>query len=142
MARKKGGTEATRSGPGDEPGPTMDSPTKDGPATDRPTKKNIQLRVRDFKIPLVRDAVVVGTEAPIGPQAMHRALDLMNGRPFERIEVDDETIAAVLVRQEILNRISQEELRQVVVQSIKGIMDRHEVLIEEVDAELVLEVQR
>jgi hypothetical protein len=138
MARKKGGTAAR----GGTDGPVGAAGPGGGSDEPRPAKKNIQLRVRDFKIPLVRDAVVIGAEAPIGPQAMYRALDLMNGRPFERIDVEDETITAILVRKEILNRVSREELRQVISQSLNGVMDRHEVLIVEIDAELVLEVKR
>ncbi len=105
-------------------------------------KKHFQLRIRDFKIPIVRDIVVVGSESPIGPEAMNRALGLMNGRPFERIDVEDATIAAIIVRRDILKRIAVEELKSVVLESVRELMNPHEVLLIDIDTELQLEVKR
>lgn len=115
----------------------MDSHPTDG------MKKQIQLRVRDFKLPLVRDVLILGTEAPIGPEAMHRSLGLMNGRPFQRIEFeDDEIIAAAFIRKDLLKRVSVDDVQDVVRSTIKKLMSRHEVLVVEIDAELQLEVKR
>lgn len=106
-------------------------------------KKHIQLRVRDFKLPLVRDAVVLGKEAPIGPEAMNRALTLMNGRMFQRIDMEqDDVVAAIIVRKDLLKRLAEEEIKDLVQHTLKELMSRQELLVVEIDAELQFEVKR
>ncbi len=105
-------------------------------------KKHIQMRIRDFKIPIVRDIVVVGAGSPIGPEAMNRALGLMNGRPFERIDVNDATVAAIIVRRDILKRLPIDELKVLILESVKNLMSPHEVMMIDIDAELEVEIKR
>lgn len=117
------------------------SPSKVRPADI--AKKQIQLRVRDFKLPIVRDAVVLGKEAPIGPEAMNRALGLMNGHAFQRIDIPDhESVSAIIVRKDLLKRLSENELKDIINTTLKNLMSRHEVLVVDIDAELHIEIKR
>lgn len=103
---------------------------------------NLRVRIHGFKIPPVQDGLVIGTTSPIGAEAMFRALSLLNGRPFERIDVaGDDVVGSILVGADILKRVPPERLTQFIRERVKPHMSSHEVIHLAVEAELLLEGQ-
>ena len=104
------------------------------------TKKlTIKASVREFAIPPIRDAVVIGHSAPIGCAAIRKALELLVTAPFEQIPMDDDVIGDVLVRKAHLKRIPIDLLKAFILANIKPIMEADEIMQIELSADLQIE---
>ena len=95
-------------------------------------------RVREYQIPPFRDALALGRNAPIGCQAMLRALTLLVKAPFIHIEVDDEIISDILIRENLLRRVPRERIVAFVLTHIKPLMGIDEVLQVDLDIEVTV----
>lgn len=104
-----------------------------------PQKYVVKAQVREFAIPPVRDGLVLGLESPIGCVAMRRALELLIATPFEHIEIDDDVIRDILVRQALLRRIPKNKLVEFVLRRIKPLMGIDEILYLDLNAEIHIE---
>lgn len=101
-------------------------------------KIHISARISEYAIPPLRDMLVLGKNAPIGCVAMRRALELLIKTPYEHIEIDDDVISDILVRQHILRRMSREALVSFVLHQVKPLLGPEEVLQVEVDLKVFL----
>lgn len=99
----------------------------------------IRARVTEFMLPPIDDGLVLGRDSPIGHLAISRALSLLTVIPFERIEIDDDVIGDLLVRKAILRKISQDQLRDFVLKSVKPLMGPEEIIQLRIEVEVVLE---
>lgn len=106
---------------------------------------NIRLEFQEFKIPPVRDALVLGKKAPIGNEAIRRSLTLLHAAPFEHIELkgenEDDVVSDILVRQSVLNKIPRNKLIRLILDRVKPFMAAEEILHLRIDAEVSLEHQ-
>ncbi|MFZ2724665.1 MAG: hypothetical protein WAX77_00250 [Methylococcaceae bacterium] len=105
----------------------------------RNSKHFIQTRIKEFVLPPFRDGLVLGKNAPIGSKAMRQALELLVATPFEHIEIDDEIIQDIIIRKNLLRRISKEKLLEFVLRNIKPLMSEEEILYLELDVEVNFE---
>lgn len=101
-------------------------------------KAHLSARISEYAVPPIKDMLVLGKHAPIGCIAMCRALELLIKTPFEHIEIEDEVISDILVRQPLLRRVSKEELIAFVMLHIKPLLGPEEVLHVELDAQVFL----
>lgn len=106
---------------------------------------NVRVQFREFRIPPIQDALILGKEASIGCEAMRRSLTLLHVAPFEHIalegEQQDDVVGDILVRRTVLNKIPRDKLISLVVERVKGFMTAQEILHLEIDTELSLEHQ-
>jgi hypothetical protein len=100
---------------------------------------NISARVREFRIPPIEDALVLGREATIGCVAIREALGLLMAQPFAHIEIQDDIISDIIVRERLLQRIPKEPLIDFVLTHIKPLMSAGEILHLELGAEIHVE---
>ncbi len=88
-----------------------------------PRTLTVSLTLKEFKLPPVQNALIIGKKAPIGAIALDQCLeDLMPGR-FERVDVEHELIEAVLVRKADLRRLGTDQLIPLLVRHAEGIME-------------------
>jgi hypothetical protein len=99
----------------------------------------VKMKAREFAIPPVTDALVIGVDAPIGSEALRRSITLLNGAPFDSIKFEDDTIDEMLVRSAILKKISRESLIAIVMKRIKPFMSLEEVIHLDIGIELSIE---
>lgn len=104
---------------------------------DEPTY-NLRVRVKEFAIPPVRDALVVGRDAPIGSVALRSALRLLAPSPFDTVALEDDVVGDLLVRSAVLRRVPAERLVAFVLARVKPLMTATEILHLDIDAEVVL----
>ncbi|MDP2153918.1 MAG: hypothetical protein Q8J66_09705 [Methylotenera sp.] len=102
-------------------------------------KPQVRAKVREFVIPVVRDGVVLGREAPLGCVAIRRALDLLIAAPFEHIEIEDDVISDIMIRKAILRRIPRENVIDFVLKSVKPLMGAEEIMHLDLDVEIMVE---
>lgn len=105
----------------------------------RNSKHFIQTRIKEFVLPPFRDGLVLGKSAPIGSKAMRQALELLVATPFEHIEIDDDIIQDIIIRKNLLRRISKDKLLAFVIRNIKPLMSEEEILYLELDVEVNFE---
>jgi hypothetical protein len=103
------------------------------------TKHSVKARVREFGIPPIHDALVLGRKSAIGCMAMRKALSLLVAQPFDHIELKDDIISDILVRSAILRRVPKEKFVEFVRTHIKPMMCDNEVLHLDLDAEVLVE---
>ncbi|MFZ2449791.1 MAG: hypothetical protein WAW36_04645 [Methylovulum miyakonense] len=102
------------------------------------TKNGLVARITEYQIPPFRDALVLGREASIGCHAVRRALSLLVKTPFTHIELDDEVIGDILIRENLLRRMPQEQVVAFVLEHIKPMMGAEEVLQVDLDIEVTM----
>ena len=103
---------------------------------------SVRVRIREFNIPPITDALVLGKKAPIGSEAMGRALSLLHVAPFEHIRVeDDEIVEDILVRRGLLNKVPRDKLEKLICSRVKPFMTPDEVINLDVVHELIIEEQ-
>ena len=103
-------------------------------------KTRITARAREFALPPVRDALVIGRRSPVGCLALQRALGLLSTAAFESIEIPDHpTISDFIVRQDILRRVSREQLVEFVIQRLAPLLGDTEIL--HLELEIVIELE-
>jgi hypothetical protein len=99
----------------------------------------IKMKMREFNIPPINDALVVGKNAPIGTEALRRALSLLHGAPFEMIKIEDPIISEILIRNTILKKIQQDSLLKLIEKRVKPFMSVDEVIHLDINVELFFE---
>ncbi len=104
----------------------------------RHQKRQIKARVREFKAPAIQDCLVLGVDVSIGCVAVRKALHLLSSLPFSHIEVNDDVVGDILVRENILQRVSREQLIAFVTKEIKPLMRANEIL--ELELDLAIEI--
>ena len=105
------------------------------------SKHVLRARVQEFNIPPIRDALVLGRDSPIGCAAVRKALELLGDARFTHIEIEDEVISDIVVRQGILRRVPNELLIAFVLRRIKPLMGPEEILHLDLEVEVLLEEQ-
>ncbi|MFQ5876212.1 MAG: hypothetical protein ACE5JH_00750 [Acidobacteriota bacterium] len=108
----------------------------------RPSPRNshaIRVRLKEFSIPPIHDALVLGRKAPIGCVAMRRAIELLSSHQFDHLEIRDDVISNILIRSAILRRISRDRLTEFIQTVIKPYMGPEEILHLDLEAEVWLE---
>ncbi|MGZ8218363.1 hypothetical protein [Methylomagnum sp.] len=112
------------------------------PLTDRRAdgvdKLRLKAIVHEIALPHPRDAVVLGRQAPVGYVAFHRALELLVATPYDPIEIEDETIGNILVRQALLRRIPRDCLIDFTLRRIKPLMGVDDMLSLELRTEIAV----
>ncbi len=101
----------------------------------------LRVRIREFKIPPVQDAVVLGRRASVGCHAMRKALHLLTADSFVHIEIDDEVVSDLIVRDTVLRRFPRDRLVAFVLERIKPLMGEEEILHLEIETEIGLTAQ-
>jgi len=96
----------------------------------------LNLRITRFELPPVRDTLVIGRMAPIGPHAIHKSLEEMTPGKFDLVESDHEIIEAFLVRKSDLRKVPREDLIAALTRRVEGIMDAGDALHVHIDMEI------
>jgi hypothetical protein len=102
-------------------------------------KYSIKARVREFGVPPIHDALVIGKRAAIGCAAIRKAIELLVASPFEHLEFQDEVISDIIVRGAILRRVPKDKLIAFVLAQVKPLMAADEILHLDLDVEVVVE---
>ncbi len=100
----------------------------------------VRLRAREFVIPPVRDALIIGRRSPVGQVAMQRSLALLSADAFEPIPVADHpTVSDLLVRRTVLLKVPRDRLVAFLLDRLGPLMGETEIL--QVDIEAQIELQ-
>lgn len=101
-------------------------------------RPRVAARVREFRVPPLRDGLVLGKEASVGCAAIRKALDLLTTCAFTHIEPDDEIVGDIIVRESFFKRLPREDLVDFILREIKPLMNRDEIL--EIELDVVVDI--
>jgi len=97
-------------------------------------------RVKEFRIPPVSDGLVLGKDAPLGFAAIERALHLLIADHFQSVPVpDDDVVGQIIIRRNLLRRVTSAQLLDFVRNRIKPLMSPTEILHLSLTVELKIE---
>ena len=96
-------------------------------------KAEINLTLSEFEMPPMRDILILGKRAPIGPEAAKRMADAIAPERFVLITVNDKIIEAILLRKTLLQLIPQEHLIPTIIEEARKIMREEMVIKIEMD---------
>ena len=108
----------------------------------RSEKKEAEIRLKfsEFEIPPMRDVLVIGRRAPVGPEAAKRMADAVSPDRFVIISVNDNIIEAILLRKALLQLVPQERLIPIIIEEAKKIMQEENVV--KIGVEINISVKR
>jgi hypothetical protein len=97
-----------------------------------------RVRVRAFQIPMVKDGAVIGLLAPVTRETMTVALGMMTPETFIGIEIPDDKVRSILVREGVLRRLGWDFIKSKVLRDIKPSLAKSGVLALKLDIAVVL----
>ncbi len=85
-------------------------------------KAEITVRLSEFEIPPMQDALLVGKKAPIGPEAVRHMVDALSPEQYIVVDVNHAVIEALVIRKSLLRMIAQEQLVPLLLQETEKII--------------------
>ena len=101
--------------------------------------QSIRVRFKALEIPPIKDGVVIGRRAPISVGSMLETLKLVSNERFTSIDVMDDVIGEIVVREALLRKVETDTLKRFVVDRIKPSMAETELLSLYMEIEIVME---
>ena len=114
----------------DNEGSGLSSPT---------TKVDLKIRLRHFDLPPVESALAIGKKAPIGPNAMSKALEEILPGTYKNIPVEHPTIEALILRESHLRLVPEKRLVALLVKHAESLMSESEMLHIDISAQVRVE---
>ncbi|ADW21085.1 MULTISPECIES: hypothetical protein [Thermus] len=107
-----------------------------------PSKKQLELRLsgQALEIPPLWDALLIGRQAPVGPEAAKRMADSLAPGQFELIRTRQAPVEAVLVRKNLLKALAPEVLTDLLLEELAPLISEEQVV--RVQVEVVLHAGR
>ena len=96
-------------------------------------KAEIQMHMTEFEIPPMQDVVIVGRNAPIGPEALKRMVDVLSPDQYKIIKVEHPVIEAIVVRNALLNMIPEGKLSEFILEEGGKIVDESMIIKDHVN---------
>jgi hypothetical protein len=104
-------------------------------------KAEVLIRLSEFELPPVQDILLVGRQAPIGPEAARRMLDAVAPEQYELFLFDEGPVAAVAVRRRLLDICPRDRLLPLLVEEAKRLAPEYMVIKGKVQIDVVVERQ-
>lgn len=76
-------------------------------------KITVSLNFEKTFMPPFQDILVLGNECPLGMNGVGQCLDLLVPDGYDRFEVTDEHVAAVIINKNILRRLSSDKVIEI-----------------------------
>lgn len=109
-----------------------------------PSKKQMEMELRlsgqAFEIPPLWDALLIGRQAPIGPEAAKRMADSMAPGQFELVRIQGTPVEAVLIRKTLLKVLTPEALPELLLEELAPLISEDQVV--RVQVQVVLHTAR
>ncbi len=83
---------------------------------DKVKRAEINMRLSEFEIPPMQDALIVGRRAPIGPEAARRMVDILSPEQYEIVKIEHPVVEAVVIRKSLTSMISKDKLVQLILE--------------------------
>jgi hypothetical protein len=102
-------------------------------------KINVTFRFKQFELPPVHSALILGKRAPVGANGTARAFQEMAPGLYRLVKVDHSIIEGILLRESDLRKVSEQELVARLVRQAERIMGENDVLHVVITLEVLVE---
>jgi hypothetical protein len=92
------------------------------------TRVDLRIRLAHFHLPPVESALAIGKKAPIGANAMSKALEEILPSTFKKIDVEHPVIEAIILRAAHLQIVPKERLVALLIKHAEAFMSDSEIL--------------
>ncbi|HOV80902.1 MAG TPA: hypothetical protein PK728_12510 [Bacillota bacterium] len=115
---------------------------KSGHSTNENERKaHVSIRLSEFEIPPIQDVLLIGKRAPIGPEAVHRMIEILSPEQYEIFEVEDGPFEAVVVRKSLARMLTREKLLNIILEEGYKVAAETSVLKAQVNVVLAINVE-
>ncbi|NLG79282.1 MAG: hypothetical protein GX492_05595 [Firmicutes bacterium] len=103
-------------------------------------KAEMTIRLSEFEIPPMQDALLVGKKAPIGPEAVRRMVDAVSPEQYEIIRIDHQVFEAAVLKRSLLKLLPEDKLLPILLEECERVADEQAVVKAQVN--IVIQVNR
>jgi hypothetical protein len=104
-----------------------------------PSRKiNVELRLTQYYLPPLENALIIGRRAAIGANSVSRAFEELSPGTFRLIPVEHHVAEAVLVRASDLRKLPEAELIRLLLSQADQIMDETDTLHVKLHFEIII----
>lgn len=103
-------------------------------------KAEMTIRLSEFEIPPMQDALLVGKKAPIGPEAVRRMVDAVSPEQYEIIRLEHQVFEAAVLKRSLLKLLPEEKLLPILLEECERVADERAVVKAQVS--IVIQVNR
>ena len=119
----------------------MSSDFEFSPHSAEPVRKaELSIRLSEFELPPMRDVLLVGKKAPIGPEAVRRMVDALSPDQYEIIRINHPVFEAVVLKKSIMKLIPKEKLLPIILEEGERMSSDNTILKAQVN--IVIQVNR
>jgi hypothetical protein len=105
----------------------------------QPSRKiNVELRLTQYYLPPLENALIIGRRAAIGANSVSRAFEELSPGTFRLIPVEHHVAEAVLVRASDLRKLPEAELIRLLLSQADQIMDETDTLHVKLHFEIII----
>ncbi len=103
-------------------------------------KAEMTIRLSEFEIPPMQDALLVGKQAPIGPEAVRSMVDALSPEQYEIIRIEHQVFEAAVLKRSLLKLLPKDKLLPILLEECERVADEHAVVKAQVN--IVIQVNR
>ncbi|NGQ95125.1 hypothetical protein G3578_08090 [Brevibacillus sp. SYP-B805] len=103
-------------------------------------KASITIKFTEFEVPPMKDLLLIGRQAPVGPEAVRRMAEALSPEQFSIIKIDHPKVEAVLIRNTLIEMIDKEIILQIIMEEADKLLNERMVLRAEL--KVAVSVQR
>jgi hypothetical protein len=102
-------------------------------------KAKLSLKISEFEVPPMQDLLIIGRNAPIGPEAVRRMAQALSPDQFLIIRIDHPKVEAILIRQSLVQMLDQDVLMSIIVEEAERMISDNMVLRSELKIEVFVQ---
>jgi hypothetical protein len=99
-------------------------------------KAKLSLKITEFEVPPMQDLLILGKNAPIGPEAVRRMAQALSPEQFIIIKIDHPKVEAILIRQSLVQMLDQDVLMSIILEEAERMISDNMVLRSELKIEV------
>ncbi len=105
---------------------------------ERKSTINATLKFSEFNLPPIKDALVIGKMAPIGPKTLFKSLNIISRNTFKLVYVKHPIIEAVVVKKSDLRKVPEDKYVSLILEEASKIMDKSDCLRIDISVEIIV----
>jgi hypothetical protein len=102
-------------------------------------KAKLSLKITEFEVPPMQDLLILGKNAPIGPEAVRRMAQALSPDQFIIIKIDHPKVEAILIRQSLVQMLDQDVLMGIILEEAERMISDNMVLRSELKIEVFVQ---
>jgi hypothetical protein len=102
-------------------------------------KAKLSLKITEFEVPPMQDLLILGKNAPIGPEAVRRMAQALSPDQFIIIKIDHPKVEAILIRQSLVQMLDRDVLMGIILEEAERMISDNMVLRSELKIEVFVQ---